>query len=68
MHALPGYEFDVTLTEAHKFDVYLAAHPQSALRALWFMLQVGFNIGFVGTKVGRLVVFGGNDGCEVAEK
>jgi hypothetical protein len=32
------------------------------------MLQVGFNIGFVGTKVGRLVVFGGNDGCEVAEK
>ena len=68
MHALPGYEFDVTLTEAHKFDVYLAAHHQSALRALGFMLQVGFNIGFVGTKVGRLVVFGGNDGCEVAEK
>jgi hypothetical protein len=49
LHALPGYEFDVTLTEAHKFDVYLAAHPQSALRVLWLMPQVGFNIGFVGT-------------------
>ena len=50
LDALSRSELDVTLTEAHKFDVYLAAHPQSALRASGLMLPVGFNIGFVGTQ------------------
>jgi ABC-type amino acid transport substrate-binding protein len=50
LDALSRSEFDVTLSEAHKFDMYQAAHPQSGLRASGLMLPVGFNLGFVSTQ------------------
>ncbi len=50
LDALSRSEFDVTLSEAHKFDMYQAAHPQSGLRASGLMLPVGFNVGFVSTQ------------------
>ncbi len=40
-------DFDVTLTEAHKFDAYRAENPQTPLRASGLALPVGFNLGFV---------------------
>lgn len=49
LEALEHSEFDVTFTEAYKFDLYRAAHPQSKLRASGLMLPVGFNLGFVST-------------------
>ncbi len=42
-------DFDVTLVEAHKFDMYRAENPQTPLRASGLMLPVGFNLGFVST-------------------
>ncbi len=43
-------DFDATLIEAHKFDMFRADNPQTALRASGLMLPVGFNIGFVTTE------------------
>ena len=37
-------EFDVTLSQAHKFDMRQVAHPPSGL-----MLPAGFSLGFVRT-------------------
>ncbi len=42
--------FDVTLSEAHTFDIYQAAQPHSGLRASDLMLPVDFNLGFVSTQ------------------
>lgn len=42
-------DFDATLVEAHKFDMFRAENPQTTLRASGLMLPVGFNIGFVTT-------------------
>ncbi len=42
-------EFDVTLVEAHKFDMFRAENPQTTLRPSGLMLPVGFNLGFVTT-------------------
>ena len=50
LDALSRSEFDVTLSEAHKFDMYQVAHPQSGLPASGLMLPVGFNLGFVSTQ------------------
>ena len=50
LDALSRSEFDVTLSEAHKLDMYQVAHPQSGLRASGLMLPVGFNLGFVSTQ------------------
>ncbi len=43
-------EFDVTLIEAHKFDMFRAENPQTPLRASGLMLPVGFNLGFATTE------------------
>lgn len=48
--AMSRGEFDVTLIEAHKFDMFRAENPQTALRASGLVLPVGFNIGFVTTE------------------
>ncbi len=50
LDALSRSGFDVTLSEAHTFDMYQAAHPQSGLRASGLMLPVDFNLGFVSTQ------------------
>jgi len=50
LDALSRSEFDVTLTEAHKFDAYQEVHPQSGLRSSGLVLPVGFNLGFVSTR------------------
>ena len=49
LDALSKGEFDVTIIEAHKFDMYRAENPQTALRASGLVLPVGFNLGFVTT-------------------
>lgn len=56
LEALERSEFDVTFTEAYKFDLYRAAHPQSTLRASGLMLPVGFNLGFVSTDANTLLL------------
>lgn len=56
LEALERAEFDVTFTEAYKFDLYRAAHPQSGLRASGLMLPVGFNLGFVSTEANRVLL------------
>lgn len=47
--AMARGEFDATLVEAHKFDLFRAENPQTPMRASRLMLPVGFNIGFVTT-------------------
>ena len=42
-------EFDVTILEMHRFDIYRNDHPQTTLRASGLILPVGFNLGFVTT-------------------
>ncbi len=49
LDAMARGEFDVTLVEAHKFDMFRAEHPQTTLRPSGMILPVGFNIGFVTT-------------------
>ncbi len=48
--AIARGDFDATLIEAHKFDIFRAENPQTALRPSGLMLPVGFNIGFVTTE------------------
>ncbi len=48
--ALARGDFDATVVEAHKFDIYRAENPQTPLRASGLMLPVGFNLGFVTTE------------------
>lgn len=50
LDALSRSGFDVTLSEAHTFDIYQAAQPHSGLRASDLMLPVDFNLGFVSTQ------------------
>ncbi len=50
LDALLRSEFDVTLVEAHEFDVDQATHPQSGLRASGLMLPVGSSLGCVSTQ------------------
>jgi ABC-type amino acid transport substrate-binding protein len=50
LDALSKGEFDVTIIEAHKFDMYRADNPQTVLRASGMVLPVGFNLGFVTTE------------------
>ncbi len=50
LDVLPRSGFDVTLSEAHTFDIYQAAQPHSGLRASDLMLPVDFNLGFVSTQ------------------
>ncbi len=49
LDALSKGEYDVTIIEAHKFDMYRADNPQTALRSSGLVLPVGFNLGFVTT-------------------
>ncbi len=49
LDALAKGDFDVTIIEAHRFDIYRAEHPQTTLRASGMVLPVGFNLGFVTT-------------------
>lgn len=56
LEALERAEFDVTFTEAYKFDAYRVAHPQSGLRASGLMLPVGFNLGFVSTDANKALL------------
>ena len=45
--AMARGDFDATLVEAHKFDVYRAENPQTPLRVSGLALPIGFNLGFV---------------------
>ncbi len=47
--AMARGDFDATLVEAHKFDMYRVENPQTLLRASGLMLPIGFNLGFVTT-------------------
>lgn len=49
LDAMARGEFDVTIIEAHRFDMYRAEHPQTTLRPSGLVLPVGFNLGFVTT-------------------
>lgn len=49
LDALSKSEFDVTMVEAHKFDVYRQENPATELRPSGMILPVGLNLGFVTT-------------------
>lgn len=49
LDALSKAQFDITLIESHKFDIYVQENPKTALRPSQMMLPVGFNLGFVTT-------------------
>jgi ABC-type amino acid transport substrate-binding protein len=49
LDALAKSEFDVTIIEAHKFDIYRQENPATELRASGLNLPVGLNLGFVTT-------------------
>ena len=49
MDALAKSEFDVTMVEAHKFDIYRQENPSTELRPSGMVLPVGLNLGFVTT-------------------
>ena len=49
LNALSKSEFDATIVESHKFDVYRQENPATELRASGMILPVGLNLGFVTT-------------------
>jgi len=49
LDALAKSEFDVTLVESHKFDIYRQENPAAPLRPSGLYLPVGLNLGFVST-------------------
>lgn len=49
LEALAKSEFDVTMVEAHKFDIYRQENPTTELRPSGMVLPVGLNLGFVTT-------------------
>ena len=49
LDALSRSEFDATIVETHKFDVYRQENSATELRASGLILPVGLNLGFVTT-------------------
>ena len=45
---LEAGEFDATLVNLRRFDVYAAKHPRTRLKATGFHHRIGFNMGLVG--------------------
>ncbi len=50
LEAVEKGDYDATITEQHRFDLYRAEHPQTSLRASGLVVPVGFNLGFVTTE------------------
>ncbi len=50
LDAVEKGDYDATIAEQHRFDLYRAEHPQTTLRSSGMVVPVGFNLGFVTTE------------------
>ncbi len=49
-------EYDATLVQLHRFDVYRAEHPYTKITASGYYYRIGFNMGFVGLATGKALM------------